>query len=208
MDEPLASLDQMRKTEIMPYLERLRDEVRIPIIYVSHSVAEVTRLASDIVVLAEGRVMACGPAAEIARRLDLVPPEERDEGGAILDMTIHAYDSGFGMTVLSSELGEVRVPGEIGPKGTAARVRIRARDVMLGTAEPKNISALNIFHGTVAAVGDAGPSSVDVAVDCRGTIIMSRITRQSAATLELSTGRPVYAIVKAVSVSGPSGWTR
>ncbi|WP_373502743.1 molybdenum ABC transporter ATP-binding protein [Aestuariivirga sp.] len=208
MDEPLASLDQMRKTEIMPYLERLRDEVRIPIIYVSHSVAEVTRLATGIVVLADGRTVASGPAAEIARRLDLVPPEERDEGGAILDMTIHGYDSSFGMTVLTSDMGEVHVPGEIGPKGAAARVRIRARDVMLATTEPGNISALNIFCGIVARIDDAGPSSVNVAVDCRGAIIMARITRQSAAALHLAAGSTVYAIVKAVSVSGPAGSAR
>ena len=204
MDEPLASLDQKRKDEIMPYLERLRDEIRIPIVYVSHSVAEVMRLASDIAVLSEGRLSAFGPAAEIAPRLDLIPAEEREEGGAIIDMQVDAYDSEFGMTRLSSAAGEVHVPGFIGPAGTHARLRIRARDVMLATSEPKNISALNILRGSVTAIGEAGPSAVNVTVDCGGSPVVARITRQSAAALGLAAGLPVYAVVKAVSVSGPA----
>lgn len=204
MDEPLASLDQKRKDEIMPYLERLRDEIRIPIVYVSHSVAEVMRLASDIAVLSEGRLSAFGPAAEIAQRLDLIPAEEREEGGAIIDMQVDAYDAAFGMTRLSSAAGEVHVPGFIGVSGTHARLRIRARDVMLATSEPRNISALNILRGRVTAIGEAGPSAVNVTVDCGGSPVVARITRQSAAALGLAVGTPVYAVVKAVSVSGPT----
>ncbi|MBN9270571.1 MAG: molybdenum ABC transporter ATP-binding protein, partial [Mesorhizobium sp.] len=88
MDEPLASLDEARKAEIMPYIERLRDETKIPIVYVSHSIAEVARLASDVVMLAQGKVAAFGPTTEIMRRLDLLPAEERGEGGAVLDMKV------------------------------------------------------------------------------------------------------------------------
>ena len=88
MDEPLASLDDRRKAEIMPYIERLRDETKIPIVYVSHSVAEVARLATDIVVLDEGKVTASGPTSEILQRLDLLPEEERGEGGAVLEMQV------------------------------------------------------------------------------------------------------------------------
>ncbi len=204
MDEPLASLDQPRKDEIMPYLERMRDEIRIPIVYVSHSVAEVMRLASDIAVLSEGHLSAFGPAAEIAQRLDLIPAEERDEGGAIMDMTIAAHDVPFGMTRLTSPAGEFFVPGFIGPPGSPARVRIRARDVMLATDEPQNISALNILRGIVAEIGDAGPSSVNVTLDVKGAAIVARITRKSAAALGLAPGRAAYAVVKALSVSGPT----
>ena len=95
MDEPLASLDAARKAEIMPYLERLRDEVKIPIVYVSHSVAEVMRLASDVAVLAQGKLAAFGPAAEIAQRQDLVPAEEAEEGGVIIDMQVAEIDLGL-----------------------------------------------------------------------------------------------------------------
>ena len=110
MDEPLASLDEARKAEILPYLERLRDETKIPIVYVSHSVAEVARLASDVVVLSHGKVAAFGPTGAIMQRLDLLPKEEQAEGGAVLDMRVAAHDAEFDMTVLASAAGEIRVP--------------------------------------------------------------------------------------------------
>lgn len=204
LDEPLAALDAARKAEIMPYLERLRDETRIPMVYVSHSVAEVMRLASDIVVLSQGRVQAFGPAAEIASRLDLVPPEEREEGGAIIDMVVAAHDETFGMTRLAAPAGDIHVPGPIGPPGTAARVRIRARDVMLATLEPQQISALNILKGRVTSIAAADRASVNVTLDCGGAAVVARITRQSSEALKLDAGREVFAVIKAVSVSGPS----
>jgi len=208
MDEPLASLDAARKEEIMPYLERLRDEVKIPIVYVSHSVAEVMRLASDVAVLDHGRLVAFGPAADIAQRLDLVPTAEREEGGVIIDMEVAAHDQDFGLTRLTSSAGDIFVPGLIGPAGTPARVRIRARDVMLALEEPVKISALNILRGTVAEISPAGPSSVNVRLDCGGAAVVSRITRRSASALGLAPGTPAFAVVKAVSVSGPSSEPR
>jgi molybdate transport system ATP-binding protein len=173
-------------------------------VYVSHSVAEVMRLASDIVVLSQGRVQAFGAAAEIASRLDLVPPEEREEGGAIIDMTVAAHDEAFGMTRLTGAAGDIHVPGPLGPTGSHARVRIRARDVMLATLEPQQISALNILRGRVTAIAGADRASVNVTLDCGGAALVARITRQSAAALELTPGRDVFAVIKAVSVSGPS----
>ncbi len=208
MDEPLASLDASRKAEIMPYLERLRDEVKIPIVYVSHSVAEVLRLASDVAVLAQGKLAAFGPAAEIAQRLDLVPAEEREEGGAIIDMKVASHDAEFGLTRLASAAGDIHVPGRIGPEGTPARVRIRARDVMLALAEPTHISALNVLRGTVAAISPADAYSVNVRLDCGGAAVVARITRHSAAALKLAPGTPAFAVVKAVSVSGPAAEPR
>ena len=208
MDEPLASLDAARKAEIMPYLERLRDEVNIPIVYVSHSVAEVMRLATDVAVLTQGRLAAFGPAAEIAQRLDLVPEAEREEGGVIIDMTVASHEEGFGLTRLSSDAGDIYVPGRLGPAGTPARVRIRARDVMLALEEPRNISALNILRGTVADIAPADAASVNVRLDCGGAAVVARVTRHSAAALKLAAGTPAYAVVKAVSVSGPSSGAR
>jgi molybdate transport system ATP-binding protein len=204
MDEPLAALDQARKAEIIPYLERLRDEIRIPIVYVSHALAEVTRLADDIAVLENGRLAAFGPVADIAQRLDLVPPEDRDEGGAVLTMAVIAYDEASGLTRLAAPAGDIYVPGHLGPPGTGARVRIRARDVMLACEEPRKISALNILRGTVTGLDGADPASVNVKLDCGGSIIMARITRHSASLLGLAPGTSAYAVVKAVSVSGPS----
>jgi len=109
MDEPLASLDEARKAEILPYVERLRDETKIPIVYVSHSLTEVARLATDIVVLAEGKVTAAGQTSDVLQRLDLLPEEERGEGGAVLEMTVAAQDEAFGMTALGGQAGDMRV---------------------------------------------------------------------------------------------------
>jgi len=199
MDEPLASLDVARKAEILPYIERLRDETDIPIIYVSHSVAEVARLATDMVVIANGRVAACGPTPDIMQRLDLMPAEERDETGTVLDMEVASYDEAFDMTLLRSSVGEIRTPGQLGPNGKKVRLRLRARDVMIASQRPEGLSALNLLQGRISGIGHVGPLT-DVKIDCAGTPILSRITRQSAEHLKLAIGMPVYAVAKTASI--------
>ncbi len=134
----------------MPYIERLRDETKIPIVYVSHSVAEVARLATDIVVLDEGKVAASGPTSEILQRLDLLPEEERGEGGAVLEMQVAGRNEAFGMSTLTSLAGEIQVAGLDAETGSTVRVRIRARDVIVATERPRGISALNILPGRIA----------------------------------------------------------
>jgi molybdate transport system ATP-binding protein len=199
MDEPLASLDEARKAEILPYIERLRDETRIPIVYVSHSIAEVARLASDIVVLAGGRVTASGPTAEIMQRLDLLPEEERAEGGSVLDLAVTAHDDQFGLTMLASGGGEWRLPRIDAAIGSRVRVRVRARDVMIATEPPQGLSAMNIMAGRIVeiAMGD-GPEAL-VKIDCGGATLMSRVTRHSVQALRLEPGKRVFAVVKAVT---------
>lgn len=199
MDEPLASLDDARKAEILPYIERLRDETKIPIVYVSHSMAEVARLATDIVVLSAGKVAASGPMSEIVRRLDLLPEEERAEGGAVLDMKVAARQVDFGMTVLSSGAGEIRVPATGLEVGRTIRVRIRARDVMIATERPHGLSALNILAGTVDEIGLGNGALADVRINCHGHMIVSRVTRLSVHELALVVGKPVFAVIKSVS---------
>src|SRR6267154_778278 len=153
MDEPLASLDEDRKAEILPYIERLRDETRIPIVYVSHSIPEVARLASTLVILSEGCVAAAGPAAEVLTRLDLSPLTGRLETGAILETRIVDHDSAFGLTRLRAAAGELRVPRPELPVGSKVRVRIRARDVMIAVREPVGLSALNVLPGVITEIG-------------------------------------------------------
>ncbi len=206
MDEPLASLDQARKAEIMPYLERLRDETKIPIVYVSHSVAEVARLATDIVVLNNGAVSASGPTSEILQRLDLLPEEERGEGGALLQMEVTAHEPDFGMTVLRSAAGEVRLAGVDIPVGAKVRVRIRARDVLIATERPQGLSALNILSGQVAGIKSGGGAVADVTIICGGQEIAARITRQSCEMLGLAIGQPVFAVIKTVSFDRAGMW--
>lgn len=199
MDEPLASLDDSRKAEIMPYIERLRDETGIPIIYVSHSVAEVARLASDVVMLSDGKVAAAGPTSEILQRLDLLPAGERGEGGAVIDTVVASHDETFGMTILGSPAGDVRVPRLDMRAGAAVRLRIRARDVMIATERPRGLSALNILPGRIASLVSDGGSGVEVRIDCNGVAVLARITEQSRQALALKEGMDVFAVVKTVS---------
>ena len=205
MDEPLASLDERRKAEIIPYIERLRDETKVPIVYVSHSVAEVARLATDIVLMEEGRAVASGSTSDILQRLDLLPEEERREGGAVLDMLVASRDEALSMTLLQSRAGEIHVPGLDAAPGSTVRVRIRARDVLVANERPRGLSALNILAGTIISVNVGSGPFADVLIDCGGEVISARITRQSSNMLGLSPGRDVFAVVKSVTLDSGSG---
>lgn len=199
MDEPLASLDEGRKAEILPYIERLRDETRVPIVYVSHSIAEVTRLATTLVVLTEGQVAAVGPTAAIMGRLDLFPLTGRAEAGAILESRVRIHDLTFGLTILRVAAGELRVPRLDLPLGTPVRVRIRARDVMIAVTPPEGLSALNVLPGRVAEIGRADGPIVQIRLDCAGEAVIARLTRRSVETLGLAPGRQVYAVIKSIA---------
>jgi len=200
MDEPLAALDEARKAEILPYLERLRDELSLPILYVSHSMAEVARLATTLVLIDSGRVSAQGSAAALlgdpatARTLGL------REAGAILTARLVAQEAD-GLSRLDCAAGPLWLPRIDVAPGTQVRLRILAQDVMLATERPEAISALNILPATVSdlRVGD-GPGAL-VQLDAGGEPLLARITRRSAGTLSLAPGRPVFAILKAVSVA-------
>jgi molybdate transport system ATP-binding protein len=199
MDEPLASLDDARKAEILPYIERLRDETKIPILYVSHSISEVSRLATDVVVIAAGKVAASGPAADILSRLDLLPEAERDEAGALIELEIVSHDAAFGLTLLRSSGGAWRLPLVPAAPGTIVRARIRARDVMIATERPGAISALNVLPVRVADITQPGGAEAYVAMMCGADRILARITRHSVQALGLAPGVDAFAVVKAVS---------
>jgi molybdate transport system ATP-binding protein len=194
MDEPLASLDEARRAEILPYIERLRDESRVPILYVSHSVAEVARLATTIVIMTEGKVTAVGPV------LDILPLADSGDGGAVLDATVSRHDEAFQLSVLASKAGELQVPRLSAAVGSHVRAYIRARDVMLSLQRPQEISALNVLAGRIASVAPApGGAQADVRLDCNGATLMARLTAKSVERLALVPGRPVYAVIKSVS---------
>ena len=199
MDEPLASLDEARKAEILPYLERLYDETKVPIVYVSHSVPEVARLASTIVVMTDGRVAAAGPTADIMARLDLIPFTDLVEAGAVLEAEVLEHDEQFGLTVLGLCGGRLWVPrlNERSP-GTKVRVHIRARDVMISTRHPEGLSALNVLRGVVAELGPQRGPILDLRLDCGGQAILARLTQRSVESLGLSQGTSVYAVIKTV----------
>ena len=199
MDEPLAALDEARKAEILPYIERLRDDSAVPIIYVSHAIAEVTRLATTMVVLSQGRVAAVGPTAAIMGRLDLFPLTGRAEAGAILATRVAEHDLTFGLTTLRATAGRLRVPHLDLPLGSALRVRIRARDVMIALSPPAGLSALNVLPGVVAEIGAGDGPIVDIRLDCAGEALIARLTRRSVEGLGLVPGRRVYAVIKSIA---------
>jgi molybdate transport system ATP-binding protein len=200
MDEPLASLDAARKDEVLPYLERLRDRAGVPILYVSHALAEVARLATRIVVMEEGRVVAEGRAAKILGRVDLMPLARGPEAGAIIDGVVEVHDEVFGLTTLASRAGRLRVPRIGLAPGATVRVRIQARDVMLALAQPKALSALNVLAGKVIEIGAGDGPMVEIAIDCGGARLVARLTRYSAAKLKLQPGAQVFAVIKSVTL--------
>ena len=198
MDEPLAALDAGRKSEIMRHIERLRDEVGVPIVYVSHSLDEVARLANHMVVLADGGVIATGSAVEIMSRPDLSPHTGRHEAGALIETRVEGHDS-FGLTALAFPGGVLRVSGLDLAAGTAVRARIRARDVAIATAPPKDLSILNVFHGRIAEMIPSGTAAMDLQLDV-GVKLWARITARSAHELGLAPGKEIYALVKSVAI--------
>jgi len=204
MDEPLASLDEARKGEILPYIERLRDQSKIPIIYVSHSIAEVARLATTVVLLSEGKVAAVGPTPEIMQRLDLFALTDRVEAGAVIEATVERHDETFGLTELASRAGRWKLHRLNAPVGARLRLRVRAGDVMLAKSAPADLSALNILPGIVADIGPHDGPTVEIRLDCSGDALIARLTRYSVERLGLVLGTPVFALVKSVALDGRS----
>ncbi len=199
MDEPLAALDDARKQEIMPYLERLRDEARMPIVYVSHSVAEVARLSDTLVVLSGGKVRAAGPTIELMQRLDLFPASGAGETGALIEAVVESHDDAYGLTTLASRAGQWKVPRlDIAP-GKRVRMHIKARDVMIALRRPEDMSALNVIPAVVEEIGPLDGPGIEIKLDCGGDALVARLTRYSVERLALRAGTPVFAVVKSVS---------
>jgi molybdate transport system ATP-binding protein len=200
LDEPLAALDQGRKSEILPFLERLRDEERLPVIYVSHAIDEVARLADTIVLVNEGRVEASGPVDDILTRLDLFPLTGRFEAGAVIRGRIETYDPASMMSSVAFAGGRFWIPGDAGEPGQPVRLRVRARDVMLATEAPQMISANNVLGVTIIAMREEKGPFLDVQLACGEARLLARITRMSRDRLGIEPGARVQAIVKSVSV--------
>lgn len=203
MDEPLAALDEPRKAEILPYLERLRDELGLPILYVSHSVAEVARLATSIVLLEAGRVVTAGPAAQVMADPAMAPVMGLREAGALISARVVAHEAD-GLTRLDSAGGPLWLPRLGARPGDRLRLRILAQDVMLATARPDGISALNILSTVIEDIrlGD-GPGAL-VRLRLGDEALLARITRRSVEALGLQPGKAVFAVLKSVSVAQDS----
>ncbi len=200
-DEPLAALDEPRKADILPYFERLRDEVDIPVLYVTHSVAELARLATTVVILQEGRVVQQGP-------VDHVMSEPvgggmgvgiRAAGSLLQAHVVRQHEDG--LTELAAGDTPLFLPRVDRAPGSIVRLRVAAHDVILALEKPKGLSALNILAGRIKTIrqGD-GPGAL-VSLETAAGMVLARITARSAITLGLAQGQSCYAVIKSVAIA-------
>jgi molybdate transport system ATP-binding protein len=201
LDEPLAALDAPRKAEVLPYLERLHSELSIPMIYVSHAIDEVARLADHLVLLDTGRVTAQGPTAELLTRLDL-PLAHGDTAGAVLTCTVTGHDSQDHLTTTRFGGGELMVTRQAAVIGQSLRVRVQARDVSLTLERQSGTSILNILPVRITSLSADSPGQIMVALDAAGSPLLARVTIRSAQTLNLRPGMQIYAQIKGVAILG------
>lgn len=199
MDEPLAALDMKRKQEILPYLERLHEELALPVVYVSHSADEVARLADYLVVLEQGRVLASGPLSETLARLDLAANFD-DDAGVMIETVLAGRDAD-GLSHLAFPGGELLVGRRDAAVGSRVRCRIHARDVSLALERPRGSSITNILPAVVDAVGPAAaPGQVLVRLKIGETALLAHITERSRRELGVEPGLALWAQVKAVAL--------
>jgi molybdate transport system ATP-binding protein len=200
MDEPLAALDSARKAEILPYLERLRDRTNIPILYVSHSMNEVARLATTVVVLENGKIARAGAAEQVLSDPDMVRQLGVREAGSVLPATLLRHHDD-GLSELTFSGGRLFLPRMDIAIGAHTRVRILAQDIILFRTAPTDGSALNILPVQIIALRDGAGPGVVVQMQCGNERLLARITRRSANRMNLKTGDKMHAVIKSVSIA-------
>jgi molybdate transport system ATP-binding protein len=204
MDEPLSALDPARKAEILPFIERLRDEMKIPIVYVTHQMEEIVRLADTLVLMSEGQIAAVGSVEELTSRMDLRQLTGRMEGGAVIRAEVAGHDDIYGLTRLVFPGGALNVGRVDLPVGAKLRVRIRARDVVLAREPPKGLSIRNAIPARVVEIAPARGPAVDLRLaigpEPDPVMLWARITRRALEEMELTLGSAVHALVKTVAL--------
>jgi molybdate transport system ATP-binding protein len=200
LDEPLASLDGHRKSEILDYVERMRDDVRIPMVYVSHAVDEVVRLADWVIVMSAGSVAASGTVEEIMGRPDLRGAAGVFEGGTVIDARVVAQDIHYDIATLAFDGGTLSVTNADALIGEPVRVRIRARDVSIALEAPRSISIQNVLDGRITAIEPLRSGVVDVSIAVGAAGLRAQVTQRAVDQLRLAPGLPVFALIKAVSL--------
>ena len=200
MDEPLASLDIERKSEILPYIQRIHKEFAIPIVYVSHAVEEVLHLADTLILVDDGKISAIGDVEEVINR----PHVARIAGGgyisSVVGVRVKTLDANHGLATLAFDGGEFRVPAAGLKVGSNIRIRVRAQDVSIALLKPKNISVLNIFAGNIRSISEREKQQVEVQIRIGGVTLSSQITSRSLKELQLNVGKEVFAMVKGVAI--------
>ena len=202
LDEPLASLDRPRREEVLPYLERVRDALGIPMVYISHQFEEVARLATHVVLLDHGRVAAAGDLGALSLGPELRRAVGPEAVGAIVDGEVHAVDAATGLVEIGIGAGRIRVDRGALHARQRVRVQLLARDLIVATERPHGLSVRNELQGTVTAIETEDPGSALVTVDIGGARLMARVTTAAARELGLATGRALWVLVKAVTLRG------
>ncbi|MEX0278335.1 MAG: molybdenum ABC transporter ATP-binding protein [Ruegeria sp.] len=198
-DEPLAALDEARKTEILPYFERLRDEVSVPILYVTHSAAEVARLATSVVALQDGKVVRHGPASEVLSDPSVAPAGIRAVG-AVLRVRVAKHHED-GLSELDAGGARLFLPRVAHRIGQDLRIRIPAQEVILSSKKPEGLSALNALNGHIEAIrAGEGPGAI-VSVKTQAGVVLARVTRRSLTSLGFQPGSHCYAVIKTVALA-------
>ena len=202
LDEPLAALDPARKQDVVPWLQRLRDELQLPMLYVTHSVEEMTRLGDHLVVLEHGRVNVSGPLAATLSSLD-TPWVEPQEQGVLLDGRVIEHDPAWHLTRVEFNGGSLWIRDSGAAVGAAVRLRVLARDVSLTTQEPVRTSIQNHFEACIEATQpDTHPSQLLVRLRAGSSVLLARITQRAWSQLGLATGQSVWVQVKSVALVG------
>ncbi|WP_025898579.1 molybdenum ABC transporter ATP-binding protein [Sneathiella glossodoripedis] len=200
MDEPLSSLDQDRKTHILSLIETLQDRFNLTILYITHALDEVLRLADHIVLLNAGKVRAAGAIGEVLSRHDLLLEQSGIGVGSVFEGVVSSHDDAHELVTLDTAAGQLLLPAQSPIRiGERVRIRIRAKDISLATSQIPNISTLNQLKCKIMAIHHTA-SSVLVELDA-GIPLNAGITRKSLADLDLKVGSTVWALIKSVTVN-------
>ncbi|MGI9402507.1 MAG: molybdenum ABC transporter ATP-binding protein, partial [Rhizobiaceae bacterium] len=202
LDEPFSALDAGRREEVLPFLEKLRDEVGIAMIYVSHSMAEVTRLASTLVVMADGGVVASGEITALLASKDIGGLTGLRMTGSLLTGRVSGHDKEFGLTFVEVGKHRLVLAGGNFPVGTKLRLRISPRDVMISLEDPKRLSARNVLPAVVEEINEAETPIAEVILSVGNQTIRASVTRLAVREMNLAPGTNCYAVLKTVALEG------
>jgi molybdate transport system ATP-binding protein len=200
LDEPLAAIDAARRNDLLPYFERLRDELALPMILVTHRFEDVVRLATHVVLLEAGRVLAQGELTAISLRSEMSAMLGPDGIGAVVEGTVESIDAAAGLAAIRIGAGRLLVPAESLRAGELVRMQLLARDLILATAPPRGLSVRNQLNGTLTRLEREAPHTMLVSVDAGGVPLLARVTEAAVRDLQLHEGQELWVLVKAASL--------
>ena len=202
LDEPLSAIDTRKRNELLPYFERLRDELSLPIILITHQFEDLLRLANRVVLLDAGRVLAQGELPELSLRPEMRSVLGPEASGAVIEGIVERIDAASGLATVRIGSSRLLLPAAGLSHGQRVRLQLLARDLIIATLRPQGLSVRNQLAGTINSVADDGEHNVLVGIDAEGVTLQARITASAAKQLNVQPGLPVWVLVKAVSLQG------